>query len=78
MTIKEQMCERIYLTKKNRGLTYDAIVEICNGGIHKSQLTLILKHSGESVSLETIEYVLNKLDIEVRVEFVEKLYDFFD
>ena len=78
MTIKEQMCKMICRTKKEKGLTYDAIVSMCNGGIHKSQLTLILKHSGANVSLETIEYVLNKLGIEAEVGFVEKLDDFFD
>lgn len=63
----KQLCDWVAVIKEQRGLTYDKIVEICDGGIHKSQLVSILKNEGKNVSVTTIADVIEALGGEIEV-----------
>ena len=63
MSVKSQLCNIIIDTKDEKNLTYDEILSLCSGGLHRSQLSNILKYEGLNVSIDTIEFVLLKLGV---------------
>jgi hypothetical protein len=61
MGVKSQLCNIVITLKRDNKLTYDQIVDMGNGAFHRSQLVSILKHQGESVSVNVIEDVVKCL-----------------
>lgn len=67
MSIKTQLCNIVITMKNEQNLTYDDIIDSCQGSLHKSQLTNILKNEGCSVGLSKIEQLITNLGGKVEV-----------
>lgn len=67
MNIKKQLCNVVKNLKLEYGLTYDQIVLLGEGGFHKSQITSILKHNGDNVSVDVIVDVIKSLGGEIEI-----------
>lgn len=65
------LCVKIKQVKAQQRMTYESILKVCNGRVHKSQLISILNNGGKGVSLDTIQYVLEKIGVTTRVVFNE-------
>lgn len=67
MSIRTILANSIASFKEDEGLTYDQLVEAT--GLNKQQLTRILKHKGEGVSIDLMEDVCkNKIYYSVILE----------
>lgn len=67
MRLKEQLCNIIKNLKSELNLTYDQMVLLGEGGFHKSQITSILKHNGDNVSVDVIVDVIKSLGGEIEI-----------
>jgi len=67
MDIKRQLCNIVKNLKLEFNLTYDQIVLLGEGGFHKSQLTSIIKHDADNVSVNVIMDVITCLGSEIEI-----------
>lgn len=74
MSVKSQLCNIVRVLKSEQGLTYDEILLKCRGGLHKSQLTNIIKNDGFGVSVDLIEWVIKSLGGELEVHLLVGMY----
>lgn len=75
MSIRKQLCGVVISIKSDEGLTYDEMLEKCNGGnvrLSRSQLSNILCNGGKNVAIELIERIIDKLGGEVSIGFTRK------
>lgn len=74
MGIKTQLCKIVKSLKEENEMTYDQMVEFCKQGsqvmVHKSQLVNILKHDGDNVSVELMEYIIRKFDCHLEIHLI--------
>lgn len=72
MNIKSKLCDIVKTLKYEKNLTYDQIVELGEGGFHKSQLTSILNKSGSDVSVDVITDVIKALGGEIEIHLANR------
>ena len=65
--LKKQLCDILIAIKDYDCLTYDNIIDLSDGYIHRSQLINIIKNEGKGVASDTIHTLLDKIGVEVEV-----------
>jgi len=73
MNVKEATAKRIELLCKERGITYNALANIC--GLTPSTIYSIFDPKRKDISLSTIKKICDGFEITLREFFTHKLFD---